>query len=127
MKATAAWLPLALLPAIVAACGGEGGDSELMGVAEGKLAPPGAELKWEREIAETTTPAHVIRRYTWDGSPAEVRRFYGDELPKRGWTPQPGASADYAEWKRDGMVLSVLLEPPGGSGSEWSLTLFAAP
>jgi len=127
MKVNSAWLwGLLLVAALLAACGGDNGESELMGVADGKLAPAGAVMKWEQEIREATTPAHVIRRYTWGQPPVDVRRFYAAELSKRGWAAAPGASADYAEWERDGMIISLVLEPPGGAGSEWSMALFAA-
>lgn len=111
---------------LMVACGAGGGGSGLMDVADGKLAPQGATMKWEQEIQRTTTPAHVIRRYTWDGAPGKVREFYAAELKARGWTATPGAAADYAEWEHEGMVISLVLEPTRGGGSEWSLALFAA-
>ena len=126
MRFVRVW-PSALLfvAAMLAACGGDDGGSALMEAADGRLAPPGAEMKWEQEIQGTTTPAHVIRHYTWDAPAVDVRGFYATELEKRGWSAAAGASAEYAEWERHGMIIALVLERADDGGSEWSLALFA--
>lgn len=120
-----AWLVLVAV-LLLAGCGSSGGEG-LKDLADGKLAPESATLKWEREIQATTTPRHIIRRYTSPEPAAAVARYYNGALTDRGWEAAPGADANYAEWTHDGMVISLVFEPKGGAGSEWSLALFAAP
>lgn len=116
-----------LLAALLLIGCGSGGGESLLNNPDGKLAPGTATLKWEREIAATTTPRHVIRRYTSPDSPQAVARYYRDTLAERGWQAAPGADAQYAEWTREGMVISLVFEQAAGGSSEWSLALFAAP
>ena len=125
MRQNAARGALVFFAMFVLGCG-SGSSSGLMSQAEGKLAPESATMKWEQEIRASTTPAHVIRRFTSPEPAAAVARFYQQELRQRGWQVAPGASTDYVEWSHDGQVLSLVFERPSGSGREWSLALFAA-
>jgi hypothetical protein len=94
-------------------------------VADGKLAPESAIMKWEQSFAPTTEPAHVIRRYSAPMSPGRVRAFYRTELERLGWEETPSRDLSYAEWSQDGMQMLLLFEPPSEVGAEWSLTLFS--
>ena len=116
---------LLVLATSLAACDSGGGEALSAGE-EGKLAPESATMKWEQEIPRSTVPAHVIRRYILKQSPGTILRFYSDELRTRGWTAAEGNAVDYAEWTKDGMVISFVSEPPSTEGVEWSLALFEA-
>lgn len=124
LKSRHATWAFVLVSALFAFGCGSDGDSDLMAVADGKVAPASAEMKWEQEVPAGVLPVHVIRRFTSDDSPASVVAFYEAELGARGWQRE-GGDASYREWRRDGMVISLSLER-AGSATEWSLALFAA-
>jgi hypothetical protein len=127
------WILLLVGVAVIAACGGPPGLAQLKELPEASLWVPGSvDLHHAESEAigsiEGPSPPFVTDVVGVNVDPAEVLRFYGDELPKASWTPDDRDPAlirtafetDVAVWLKGDVIVrvSILRKDPWVPDSE---------